>query len=312
MTLQKREKVLAIVVGVLLVVVAGRMVLRVVLSPLATRQAEVQALEAKAAKKKEQVEAALVAQTKLAEYRRRALPSDPQIARTAYQNWLLELADKVKLKRRKVDSSDGRELKGIYTNLPFTVRGEGTLEQLTQFLYEFYSAGHLHRIRRLSVKPIEKSSDLELTIVVEALSLPDADRRDQLASIPGQRLSRPDLGAYRKTIVERNLFAAYRPAPPAAPPERRVEPPKSDAFDPSKYAYVTAIVSGLDGQPRVWIKSRSNDENLRLRQGERFEIGPMKGTIARIGDRHVEIQLDGKTDGKPLVVALGDPLKSAE
>jgi hypothetical protein len=119
-------------------------------------------------------------------------------------------------------------------------------------------------------------------------------------------------GASCITFALRTLFGPNRPAPPAAPPQRRVEPPKSEAFDPSKYAYVTAIVSGLDGQPRVWIKSRSNDENLRLRQGERFEIGPMKGTIARIGDRHVEIQLDGKTDGKPLVVALGDPLRSAE
>lgn len=308
MTLQKREKVLAGVVAVLLVVVAGRLGARVLYSPLAMRQAEVEALAQRIAERKSKVEAALPAQARLADYRRRALPSDPQAARSLYQNWLLELTDRVKLKGRKVESSDGRVVKGVYHNLPFTVRGEGSLEQLVHFLYEFYAAGHLHRIRRLSVKPQEKSSDLELTIVIEALSLPEADRRDKLTTLAGSRLAHQDLGAYRKSIVERNLFAPYRPPPVAQRSQPRITPKPAEPMDPSKFAYVTAIVE-VDGRPEVWVKARTKDENYQRREGQRLEIGSFKGVISRIADRHVEITVEGNPDGKPLVVALGEPLR---
>ena len=311
MTLQKREKVLAAVVGALLLVVAGRMGFRILYSPLSMRQAEVEALQQRIAERQSKVEAAMAAQARLAEYRKRSLPSDPQAARSLYQNWLLELTDRLKLKGRKVESSDGRVVKGIYHNLPFTVRGEGGLDQLVQFLYEFYSAGHLHRIRRLSIKPQEKSSDLELTIVIEALALADADRRDKLTALPGNRLAHSDLNAYRKSIVERNLFASYRPAAitQRQPPRETPKPP--EPIDPSKFAYVTAIVQ-VDGQPQVWVKARTKDENYRLHEGQRLEIGSFKGVISRIADRHVEIAVDGKSDGKPLVVALGEPLRKTE
>lgn len=311
MTLQKREKVLAAVVAALLLILGGRMGFRVLYSPLSMRQAEVEALAQRIADRQSKVEAAMAAQARLAEYRHRSLPSDPQVARSLYQNWLLELADRIKLKGRKVESSDGRVVKGIYHNLPFTVRGEGSLEQLVQFLFEFYSAGHLHRIRRLSIKPQEKSSDLELIILIEALSLVDADRRDKLTTLPGNRLAQSDLSVYRKNIVARNLFAPYRPPVVAQPPPPRERPKPPDPIDPSRFAYVTAIVQ-VDGQPQVWVKARTKDENLRLREGQRVEIGSFKGVIFRIADRHVEIAVDGKSDGKPLVVALGEPLRKSE
>lgn len=311
MTLQKREKVLAVIVALLLLVVAGRLGARVLLSPLSLRQAEVQALAQRIAERQSKVEAALPAQARLADYRRRSLPSDPQVARSLYQNWLLELTDRVKLKNRKVESSDGRVVKGIYHNLPFTVRGEGSLEQLVQFLYEFYSAGHLHRIRRLSIKPQEKSSDLELTIVIDALSLVDADRRDKLTTLAGNRLAHPDLQSYRKSIVERNLFAPYRPPVVTERRQPRDMPKPPEPVDPSKFAYVTAIVQ-VDGQPQVWVKARTKDQNYRLCEGQRLEIGSFKGVISRIADRHVEITVDGKSDGKPLIVALGEPLRKTE
>ncbi len=311
MTLQKREKVLAAIVGVLLLVVAGRMGAHVLYSPLSLRQAEVEALAQRIADRQAKVQAALPAQARLAEYRRRSLPSDPQAARSLYQNWLLELTDRIKLKGRKVESSDGRVVKGIYHNLPFTVRGEGTLEQLVQFLYEFYSAGHLHRIRRLSIKPQEKSADLEMIIAIEALALADADRRDKLSTLPGNRLAHQDLNAYRKSIVERNLFAPFRPPAVAQRPQPRETPKPPEPLDPSKFAYVTAIVQ-VDGQAQVWVKARTKDENYRLREGQRLEIGSFKGVISRIADRHVEITVDGKPDGKPLVVALGEPLRKTE
>jgi hypothetical protein len=304
---------------------------------LSDRRTTVAGLESKLAKKQEQIDAwETGSKAKIAEWRRRSLPADPQLARTQYQNWLLELATRAKLQRPKVESSDGRPTKvalprgegraapasgadagsvTVYVALPFLLQCDGSLDQLTEFLYGFYSAGHLHRIRRLNIKPAEKEEKkLELTIGIEAISLPDADRRDKLTLVTGGRLAPTELAPHRKAIVDRNLFAPYKPPPPppvARREERPAPPPeppkKIDAFDPSKYAYVMAIVSD-GGQREVWLRSRIKDEKLPLRQGQRFEIGPMKGTVTRIEERRVEIE----SDGKRWTIALGEPIKGSE
>lgn len=321
MTLQKREKWLAIAVGALMVIVGGRVLLPALFSPLSSRQREVDDLQVKIDKTQSDLKRAAAAQAKLAEWRKQSLPSDLRKGQSLYHNWLLELArDKVKFRKLTIDPGEphpqkARLVRGesgappiIYQLLPFTIRCDGSLEQLSQFLYEFYAAGHLHRIRQLSVKPNEKSGYLELLIGVDALSLPDADRRDQLAQAPSGRLAFSE-ATYSKTIVDRNLFAAYKPPPPPRREERPREPPVKppSTFDPAMYAYVTAIVSKGD-ERKVWVTSRIKDQQIPLAEGERFEIGRMKGTIVHINGRDVEIE----SEGRRWTVALGGPLRASQ
>lgn len=338
MALKSREKILAAVTGGLLAVVGGWQVLSFFTGPIAALRVQRRNLEQEVMEKQAQIGRAETAyhkqrrQEKLADWKRGTLDSDPQVAGLQYQNWLLGLCDEVGFRGATVVSNPPRNRRDVCTTLPFTVTGRGDLEELTKFLHDFYADTHLHKIRRLTVKPIEASSDLDLTIAVEAVSLQkkslatiDAfqeliERRaeERASSPPGENggsasetppsLAAVDLGLeeYQKRIVQRNLFAPYRrPPPPVARPveQPREERPRPPSFDPSKYAFVNAIVE-VDGKPQVWLKARTTGKKYELFEGDPFQLGTIQGTIARIGRRDVVIEIDGKRR----LVALGDSL----
>ena len=166
---------------------------------------------------------------------------------------------------------------------------------------------HLHQIRRLTVRPVEKSKDLDLVIAIEALSLPPnkalslltADLKDQLSQGRGNRLAMGSLEEYREDIGRRNVMSPYRPPPVVTPTTPVIAEPKPEPFDPSKFAYVTGIVE-VNGEPQVWVKARTTDEKFQLRQGDKFQMGPFSAIIARIDLRNVEIEIDGKRHTVPL------------
>ena len=66
----------------------------------------------------------------------------------------------------------------------------------------------------MDIKPVEKSGTLDVNMTVEALSLPGADRKDQLSHEPGNGLRLAKLDDYREAIVEpkplRRLLAGAR------------------------------------------------------------------------------------------------------
>jgi hypothetical protein len=294
MTLSHRERVLAGVVGALGVATVGWLLFGMFSGPLNTRRDELTSLTDTLGKKQEEVLAAQKAQDRLTVWNRQALPSDVARAGSLYQNWLLELAGKAGFRQKKVEPGEARARADSYTQLPFTVRGQATLDEMVEFLFGFYSAGYLHQIRRITIKPAEKGKEMELVILIDALSLPTADRKDQLSKEKSNRLALASLDAYRKAIGARNMLAPYQPPPPARKAEEKGPP-----FDPSKYAFITAIVQ-VNGRPQVWVKARTTDEKFQLEQGEKLQIGPFQATIARINARDVEIEIDGKRHTVPL------------
>jgi len=144
----------------------------------------------------------------LADCRKRSLPADLKVASALYHNWLSRLVvDQVGLEGHNVTPNAKRPQPGVYTVLPFTVQGRGTLDQLTRLLYQFYSAGHLHKIRNLTVTPVPDTDQFELKIDVEALAVVGADRRDSLCTEPSPRLASSSLTLddYRQAIVRRKM-----------------------------------------------------------------------------------------------------------
>ena len=170
--LNKREKILAAVAGVVVLLLAGYLLLGVGGPSLGRLRADRDRLADETQKKRARIAAARRATADLAEWNRRSLPADPANARSLYQNWLRELADQAGLHQLSIESSEGQSQRNVYKFFSFTVRGRAGLGSLTQFLYEFYSVGHLHQIRRLDIKSIEGASDLDVTMTVEALSRP--------------------------------------------------------------------------------------------------------------------------------------------
>ena len=104
-------------------------------------------------------------------------------ARAEYQEWLIELANNtVKLKGVNANPLMGSAHGDLYYEHPFLLSCEGDLEQLVQFLYEFYQADYLHRIKRVTAQPIPDTKRLKLGITVEALSLIDRLQEEALLS----------------------------------------------------------------------------------------------------------------------------------
>jgi hypothetical protein len=166
----------------------------------------------------------------------------------------------------------------------------------------------LHLIRDLSLQPLSKSSDLQVTASVEALVLSEADRADKLTTTTGARLDEKRAAAESKTVLDRNLFAAYVPPPPPRPPVQPVKPtpppPKPPVFDTAKYAFLTSIVS-VDSEPEAWLLVRTTNELLKLRTGDAIKVGQFEGKLVRIGANEIEVERDGKRR----TIALGKSLE---
>jgi len=287
MKFNRREKILAALAGTAVLLLAGRLLWGGDSRSLGQLRADRDRLAAEVEKKEARVQAVRRTAAQLTEWQRRALPADAAHGRSLYQNWLRALADRVGFRQLNIDSSEGQSRRNAFTLFTFTVRGRGELGRLTEFLYDFYAAGHLHQIRRLDVKPVEGSTDLDLTLSVEAISLPGADRKDRLSPEPGKRLKLAKLADYRDPIVGRNLFAVHTPRAEVA------SVPQAKPVDPAEFAFVTAILEA-DGRSQVWVVDRTAGKTLRLHEGEAIEVGSVHGRIKTIGRRDVVLEVQGR------------------
>ena len=256
-------------------------------------------------------------QKHLAEWKRRALPPDPALASRLYQTWLREVLAGIELDNVSVNPSDpvpGPDRS--FSTLRFRVTGNGTLEQLVELLHEFYTTDHLHLIHSLSITPIKDSEKLELSLLIEALALRDAENQEKLSSGKLDRLAKKSLDEYIKTVVWRTmegdrkvesggLFASYAPPPPPAPPSSP-PPEEPPGFEHMKFTVVSGITQ-VDGKPQVWLDVRPKGKVLKKYEGESFEIDELTGIVERIELKFVTIQIAGQRR----VIELGKTLDEA-
>ena len=181
MTLKKREKILAIAIAVLAVVFALYFVWPSVGDSIDILRNKRDSLEKE---KDDNLKKAILLKKdtdRLPALLRRALPSNPEAAKREYQNWLRNLAkDRFTTvtsigagepqEDSYTDTDSAKTHRTIYWKFHFTINCQGTLEQLTQFLFDFYSAGHLQKITSIIITPL-KNPQLDLKIAVDALSL---------------------------------------------------------------------------------------------------------------------------------------------
>ncbi|NUQ66571.1 MAG: hypothetical protein HUU20_29260 [Pirellulales bacterium] len=266
-----RKYILYGALGTMLLFYAGDWLLQNALEgPLQARRDKVAQLEADIEKREGQLLQAREIRKQLDALAARSLPANVEVARSLYQGWLLELVNYVELAGPNVDSGEPVGRRGMFQVISFSVRGRGTLEQLTRFLYVFYNAGHLHQIRSLAITPLKESDQLDLAVSIEALVLPGADRTARLTGLRSDRLAYRDLKDY-DVIVRRNLFGA------------------GGASDATDYTYLTAV-NYVNGKPEAWFDVRTETKLLKLREGQTLEIGPFQGRIAEIADTDVILE----------------------
>jgi hypothetical protein len=315
MTLQKREKILGISALVLLVLLALYWFWPASQGTLAELRAQRDAKKLECDNNQNRYIMAKKAAQRLKEWQKRALPANQEIAHSLYQNWLRNVISTAGFSNviftanqptvvRDITANAGiarrsgaaaQAANNIYVQLSFTIQCQGTLEKLTKFLYDFYSAGHLHKINSLNITPGKNSSDLGLVMTVQALSMPTAVQKDKLYT-QTDKILKQSLDDYKKTIVDRNLFAAYKEKKPDRPIRTGPidPPPPPPVLDPLQFSYLTAIIEA-DGVPEAWLFERTTGQTLRLHEGDDFKIDKYKGKLNRIGYNEIEIEINGKT-----------------
>lgn len=289
--MQRRQVLLIALLAVVVIVVSYPKVESMVRAPLDARQQKKERLEKEIQKRRTELARARKAAKDLAIWQRESLPSDPQVARSAYQAWLLDLAGRSGLERYSVDAGEPGNRNGMVHPITFSIQGRGTLEQLSRFLYDFYRAGHLHQVRALAITPVSGKDRLDLSITIEALVLDQADRKDRLGSEKSDRLAFSKFDDYR-VIVERNFFGS------------------GGAADPTDQTYLTGV-NYVNGEPVAWFTLRAETDPersvLKLRKGDQIEIGQFRGKLVAIDEDDVILEADGER----WLVAIGENLGEA-
>lgn len=295
-----RQYILAGVFGAMVLYYVGNMVVdQFIEGPLQAARQRGEQLQKSIDQREKELQRARSEAKLLARWESQSLPADAEVARSLYQGWLVELVEAAGLKNPSYAVSDPVGSRSAYQTIACTIRGRGTLAQLTEFLYIFYRTDLLHQVRSLSITPIQGSNELDLSVSIEAIILPGAgpEKLDQDSIFDefrarawriSDRLASSGLDAYRNPIVGRNLFSI------------------SSAPDPSDFAYLTAI-SSVNGQPEAWFTVRSTDEVLRLCEGDWLKIGAVEGVLVEIADSDVVIEIEGER----WLLTLGESLAQA-
>jgi hypothetical protein len=255
------------------------------------------ALAARAAAAKEDAEFALArgerAKMRLNDWAKRSLPTDRDVAKSLYQDWVRTQLTAAGLTVEQLVDRPVSRRETNFGELSLEARASGTLEQFTDFLYKFYAAPHLHRISTTTLTPSENGQKVTAIVGIDALILADATRKAELASGDERKLART-VDEYKSTINGRNLFA---PHTPGSGPDAGL----------ANSAKVSTIMSDGLGGYHVWITTENPPKTHKFKTGDKVEFGTFTGTLIEIDMRHAVIETaNGKVE-----VKLGQTLGQA-
>ncbi len=203
----------------------------------------------------------------------RSLPANAELASSVYQAWLLNVVTRLGLGNPTVDSSTPTD-EGAFLRLRFNIRGKANLRQFTKLLYEFFQAGHLHKITQISLTPTGGSDKLDLVVGIEALALRRSKNENQLTTLGSNRLafSRPD---DYFVIARRNLFGEGAVSPLI------------------RGTRLTAITSDRFGRNEVWLYVEPEKETHILRLGDSIELDSVVIRLKEIASDNAVLDVDG-------------------
>ena len=261
--------------------------------PATDRERELSRVEKSLNETKETIAQTANAMDQLELLERISLPFDPELARAAYQDWLLDLVQQAELTNASVDASqpssvkikdrDTRKPKEIFLRYTFSLRARGSLQQVSRFLFEFYQGGHLHKISSIAFNPLGGGSQIDFSASIEALGLNRCQRESELSSETFRRLDSPDFSKYQ-TIARRNLFARHG--------------------DSTLSKVILSAITINDGGVSVWFKDHQG-ETKRLARGESMEVAAHHLELIDLVGEKVLVVLDGQ----PVMLRTGQSLQ---
>jgi Tfp pilus assembly protein PilO len=290
-TQEKRERLLLIVAGILLICV----VVPFCYSYFGKSVAKLREQNVTLTKSVTKLEAAVKdekhVRERLAELGKQSLPIGEQ-AKSQYQNWLIDTAASAGLRERKVGAGLEAKNKNHYIKYTFKLTCNGNLEQLAEFLRRFQKTGYLHLVRKISPATNKNSNVMNFTITIEVLSVINA-QTDRTLRVFGNDILKttPEEKAILDEIKTRKLFTAYtRPQSPPPPPPSA---PRTPPFYQAPYCYVIAIVES-DGRSQVWIDHRTAGRQYKLYEGDSFRLEGVNCAIEKIEFDRIHVEADGQ------------------
>ncbi|QDV13894.1 hypothetical protein CA51_37850 [Rosistilla oblonga] len=297
--MNQREKLLVYLVGGLVVAVGLQFSLSGYRSGLQTRANKLRNLEDKLIDQQEQEFAGLQAETQIAEYRRRSLPSDPQRAQAEYKEWLEKLVSQSGLQNRAVDYVGEQGSNKLYRVYTFRIGGVGNIQKVSEFLTAFHEKNYLQRAKKLVLRPSSEEGKLLMNIDVEAIALADA-ARDQ----PAPNTTDPRVDGVAPLLVEaivnRNMF--------------------SPANQPPRYSGEKTLTASIDTDFSKRLKFDDPDKDHRveyevvgdLPAGMQFSRGELIGRPKEKGEFDIKVRawdngLPSREIETMLVFKVGDP-----
>lgn len=321
--MQRREKILLGAFLAILVIWQGQpLVNSLFFKPRTDREDRVQNLETSLSKKKVQEKELDIAAEKMRNWAARSLPPDPMIASALYHKWLIEQANKT-LKNAVVNSvkSDTKPKGETYYVITESIKAQGTLDKLCDFLHDFQKSGLLHRVSRINVNSSRHDGNpsLEFTVQVEALAMTASPERKTLFAEGYEKAVKELRIAERKSfeqITKKNLFVrGYN-----GPPKRETAPPIADRsktrtaeelFDTAEHVYLVASLTSGE-ELDAWLYDRSSNKRTILREGSNFEVAGVSGKVLKISGDYVRVEINGETWRLELGKSLRQMTRDAE
>lgn len=295
------ERLLAIGVAAAVVCLIAFLGFRYYSSAVSNRLDQLAQQDLELQKQTTQVKAALVASKKMTEYEARSLPPQPALARSLYQHWLATKGQEAGLRDQVVTPGAQRAVQDIYVAQTFTIAGKARYEQIVKLLDDIYRVDLLHRVSKLSLKPVKDSKELELSLTLDAVSVRSAPESQVLHNRPSKRLKLESPELYQMSIVGRNIFAPANRAPKISGLGRQ-------KGETNRSVSITAKAS--DPDPLDYVKlelTKSPTRDARLDSS-----GKLSWTPKKAGD--YEFEITARDDSFPphvstekLIVTVTDP-----
>ncbi len=221
----QRERYLSIGIGGLFVVLALNWAFNQYRAATTSRQTRLRSLASETETLQSQWLAGAKAERQLGEYKVRSLSSDPEVAKSSYQAWLLSTVGGLGVDDAVVDPISIAPVDDLYTQFGFRVSGKTDLKGFVDLVYAIQSRDQLHRIRQISFSPSRKTlrqavdskqvddQAIDVVMMIDAVALNMADAAPPSPSPdPSWRITR-SLAASRETILNRNFFQPPNQAP---------------------------------------------------------------------------------------------------
>jgi hypothetical protein len=311
-----RERLLAGILALLLVVVGGAFVIyEFIYSPIQARKNRISSERNEVESKSQQLAQIKKELARLERWKQLSLPQNASVARREYEQYLSHLlmrsgfvSGSFAVTSKPPDTRSSPVMSGkkpIYTRLAFTAVGPAKLESLVKFLEEFYRTPLMHEIKSLNIDRmpgtgVQRSDDLNFNINVEALIVTDGDNREFLLPNIDRRLLAVDVVTALKGAPGLGLAAwGARPSGLATPARNYaavarknifIGPPavatkKTDFADVTECVHLTDITKNRAiCEANLYDRLNNQTTPLRTNTGmDQFRITDLEGNIVVLG-----------------------------